>query len=78
MEASMTDKVPVYWPAVDIAALTSDEWQALKERVIREAGAERARAAEALLHRLVALCRRSPVSLSPTRTAGIAAPLKLR
>jgi hypothetical protein len=61
----MSKKEPGYWPEADLAALTSEQWQSLKERVIRDAGAERARAAENMLRALFALYRRSAPRLSP-------------
>jgi hypothetical protein len=70
MEAFMTPKDPAYWPAIDVSALSSEDWLAFKERVIREADAERARTIGASLGRLIALCRGAPVALSPNDPAG--------
>jgi len=65
----MSGKDPAYWPEVDVATLTSAQWQALKERVVREAGATRAHTANDLLHRLLRLYRGTAPALSPAGPA---------
>lgn len=62
----MPDKDPIYWPDIDVRDLTTDQWLALKRRVMSETSLERARVADVILRHLFANMRRAPVSLSPT------------
>lgn len=67
-----------YWPAVDPRALTTDEWLAFKERVLRESRMRRAQACQGLIQRLFQLYRRAPAALSPTEPDALRAGLGRR
>ena len=69
----MAEKEPAYWPDIDVRRMTNEEWLALKRRVARETGLERARVADEILRRLFAHHRRAPVALSPTEPAALPA-----